>query len=226
MQSDPLVEWQRLTETYSKMYDDELLDLAADSVDLTEVARQVLGDEMKKRGLEEQHAESTMPNAPSPPAVTQPGLGFDPSDAAKEGEESDPPHDFTWKTPLCECNDWEEARQLSEVLRRSGIESWTIGPGLYSPYAQLDQSSPRILVAADQLDQAREIAARPIPQEIIDQSKTEVPEFEPPVCPKCGAGDPVLEDVDPLNTWKCEACGNQWTELAANLNEDEEKTGQ
>ena len=36
MQNDPLVEWQRLTETYSKMYDGELLELAADSDDLTE----------------------------------------------------------------------------------------------------------------------------------------------------------------------------------------------
>ncbi len=52
MQTDPLAEWQRLTETYSNMYDDELLELAADSEDLTEQARQVLSDEMKKRGLD------------------------------------------------------------------------------------------------------------------------------------------------------------------------------
>ena len=57
MQNDPLVEWQKLTETYSKMYDDELLDLAADSDDLTELAQQVLRDEMRKRGLE-LHPES------------------------------------------------------------------------------------------------------------------------------------------------------------------------
>src|ERR1039458_2695794 len=59
MQIDPLVEWQRLTETYSKMYDDELLQLAVDSDDLTEQAKQVLSDEMRKRGLE-------LPRAASP----------------------------------------------------------------------------------------------------------------------------------------------------------------
>jgi ribosomal protein L37AE/L43A len=42
----------------------------------------------------------------------------------------------------------------------------------------------------------------------------EVPDFEPPVCPKCGAEDPLLESVDPLNTWLCEICGEQWTDPA------------
>ena len=79
-----------------------------------------------------------------------------------------------------------------------------------------------MLVAADQLEQARAIAAQPIPQEIIEESKTEVPEFELPVCPKCGAADPVLEGVDPVNTWRCEACGYEWTEPAA----DVEKTAE
>jgi uncharacterized protein (DUF983 family) len=50
----------------------------------------------------------------------------------------------------------------------------------------------------------------------------QVPEYELPVCPKCGAGDPVLEGVDPFNSWLCEACGNEWTESAAD-DEKEEK---
>ncbi|MGD0733039.1 MAG: hypothetical protein ABR956_17370 [Terracidiphilus sp.] len=28
-------------------------------------------------------------------------------------------------------------------------------------------------------------------------------------------GDSVLEDVNPFNTWRCEACGKQWSEAAA-----------
>jgi hypothetical protein len=93
------------------------------------------------------------------------------------------------------------------MLKREGIESWFEGPSI-----RWGIGSPRILVAADQLDQAREIAARPIPQEIVDQFKVEVPEFEAPTCPKCGAEDPVLENADPVNSWLCEACGEQWTE--------------
>jgi hypothetical protein len=67
-------------------------------------------------------------------------------------------------------------------------------------------------VAADQVEEAREIAAKPIPKEIVEASRTGVPEYELPVCPKCGAGDPVLEDVDPVNRWLCEACENEWEE--------------
>jgi hypothetical protein len=52
------------------------------------------------------------------------------------------------------------------------------------------------------------------------------PEFEPPRCPQCGAEDPVLEGVDPFNTWLCEACGKQWTESAAALSGTPEKAGQ
>ena len=51
MQTDPLMERQRLTETYGKMYDAELLELAEDSGNLTETAQQALSDEMRKRGL-------------------------------------------------------------------------------------------------------------------------------------------------------------------------------
>jgi ribosomal protein L37AE/L43A len=69
-------------------------------------------------------------------------------------------------------------------------------------------------VAADQLEEAVEIASRPIPQDILDQSREDVPEYEAPGCPKCGSQDPVLEAVDPVNTWRCEACGKQWTESA------------
>ncbi len=220
MQNDPLVEWQRLTETYSKMYDDELLELAADSADLTEAARQVLGDEMRKRGLEDPRTASQARKEAGLPWAPQQDPGVNTSDIDLLGsgaavQDGDVPHEYTWKTVLCECEDREEAWQICEVLRRAGIESWIEGPGgSYSPYSQLDQRSPRILVAADRFDEAREIAARPIPKEIVELSKMQSPEFETPVCPNCGAGDPVLESVDPFNSWKCEACGNEWTESA------------
>ncbi len=128
--------------------------------------------------------------------------------------EEDSPVEYTWKTLLCECDTTQEASELSETLKQAGIESWIEGPkpSAYSAYASLDLINPRVLVAADQLEQARAIAARPIPPEIVEESETEVPEFIPPSCPKCGASDPVLEAVDPANSWKCELCGERWTE--------------
>ena len=49
MQIDPMAEWTRLTQLYGEMGDLELREL--DPRDLTEVAQQVLRDELRKRGL-------------------------------------------------------------------------------------------------------------------------------------------------------------------------------
>lgn len=232
MQIDPLVEWQRLTETYGKMYDAELLELAEDSGNLTETAQQVLSDEMRKRGLALPRAGGA-PRRASDPMLERAAttLGVDPGvpeldpDDPDSVNRDDEPSEYTWKALLCQCETGEEAMLLAATLRRADIECWIEGRGgAYSPYSQMDQGLPRILVAADRLEEAREIAANPIPQEVIEESKTEVPEFEAPVCPKCGAADPVLESVDPVNSWFCDACKHEWTETAAEGKSDQEKT--
>ena len=235
MQNDPLEEWQRLTETYSKMYDDELRNLAADSADLTEQARQVLAGEMQKRGLQAPRTAGTARTIPDPTlARAAIALGAQSRvpelapDEPESAEEFDGPHDYTWKTPLCGCETQEEALQLSEVLKQAGIENWIERPGGRHAIVWDERmvGNVQVLVPADRLDEAREIAASPIPQEIVEQSRMRVPEFEPPACPKCGAADPVLEAVDPANSWKCEACGNEWTEPAGGLTEDPEESEQ
>ncbi len=233
MQNDPLVEWQRLTENYSRMYDDQLLDLAADSQDLTEQARQVLSDEMRKRGIELPKPPIIAARSLPDPGIERAPVAFGILSRAPEpvpdtpdvDDQSDGPLEYTWKTELCECGEREEAWQISEMLRQAGIQCWTERPGTYSGYTQVDSGGLRIMVAADQLEQAQEVAAGPIPQEIIDQSKMQMPEFALPVCPKCGAADPVLEGVDPYNTWHCEACENEWTEEPGPEG-DEAKAGQ
>lgn len=223
MQNDPLVEWQKLCDTYSKMYDEELLQLAADSDDLTEQARQALGEEMKKRGLELERSVGIRPR-PSEPVLARTALaiGTDPDapqvdqDAPESGEEGEAPREYTWKTALCGCESQEEAWQINEVLRRAGVESWIVRPGARQAVVWDERmvGNIQVQVAADQLDEARAIIANPIPQEIVELSTLQVPEFEAPVCPKCGAADPILEGVDPVNSWLCEACEHEWTEAA------------
>jgi hypothetical protein len=200
MQSEPFMDWQRLTDLYREMYDGELLELAADAGDLTETARQVLRDEMKRRGLDERRSAS------------EAGSG----EFGAEPVDGDPPHEYTWKTPLCGCEDYERAWQLSEMLRRAGIESWIEQQGAKyaGPYVGVGAGELQVLVAADQLEAARAVSAQPIPQEIIDQSQVRDEEYEPPHCPRCRATDPTLESADPANCWLCESCGNQWTESA------------
>jgi hypothetical protein len=209
MQIDPVTQWTRLTEHYAQMSDQELYELHDQRESLTETAQQVLRDEMRKRRLPEDE-----PAASVPPALPiQPTDFF--AEEAENQEESeagdDRPREFTWKTLLCECDEPAEAWQIHEVLRLAGIESWIEGP---RSSRSLDPSSPRVVVAADQFDQALEIARRPIPPEIVELSRMEPDEFETPVCPSCGADDPVLVGVDPVNAWECEACGKEWSDPA------------
>src|SRR5208337_869499 len=125
----------------------ELRDLARSYDGLTEAAQQVLRAEMQKRGLGD-------PSAPSPPVRVPPRGDLGPweddrevpeptaaeRDDAEDGEDT---VDFTWKTPLCECEEREEALALREALRRAGIESWFEGPHSRSNW---DLRFPRILV--------------------------------------------------------------------------------
>ena len=225
MQIDPVQEWQRLTALYRDMGDVELRELAMQYGDLTEAAQQVLRDELKKRGL------------PDPLAPRKPAFGSTPRTEKPNPDEWTPPEqqtedeetdgdasaDFTWKTRLCHCETTQQAWQLTLALRRAGIDAWA-----ESPDGRGSVVLPRVMVAADQLDKARGIAAQPIPQDILDDSKTEVPEYEPSACPKCGEPDPVLEGSDPVNTWLCEACGAQWSDPIGDFEGEqpaEEKNG-
>jgi ribosomal protein S27E len=233
MQVDPVLEGQRLSAQYRQMYDEELLQLARNFGDLTESAQWALQAEMLGRGLgdpvspiarqrmfdprrvpsaqstEDPQAGATL-HAGSGASQTEPG-------AAEASHEEDGLHEYTWKTPLCECSTREDAALLQEALRRAGIDSWIQFEGYTISFAPTTENrsthgSMQILVAADQFDEARMIAAEPIPQEIVDELRAEIPEFVEPKCPKCGSTDVVLENVDPENTWRCEQCEAEWTE--------------
>jgi len=210
MQIDPATEWLRLTRVYGEMGDIELRELDADRGNLTEMAQQVLRDELRKRGLKGRpdHADASQFAAwhAAQPAASM-IVPDDPPNGNTEDDSDNQPQEFTWKTQLCECLDRQQAGQLAEVLRQAGIESW-----IQTPYSAFGLLYPRVFVAADQLDQAREIADRPIPQVIAREADVEPAEYEPPCCPKCGVEDPVLESSDPTNQWLCEACGAQWAD--------------
>lgn len=202
-------EWRRLTTLYSEMGDVEIRELAGQINDLTPNAQQVLRDELKKRGI----VEGTSTPARPAPRNPEARVSWEPASYtyqfSKLPDENDGPHEYTWKTELGILNSPEEAWQLGEALRRAGIDSWIQGP---SSRAGLDGS--RVLVAADQIEQARAVAAQPIPQDIIDQSREtgEALSYENPVCPRCRAADPTLESVEPSNNWLCESCGYTWSD--------------
>lgn len=233
-------DWRALTERYRSMFDEELIELSADFDNLTPIAQQALRDEMRLRKLRDPQAPP-----PSQASKSQHGTVFRSSGSGFSLGGRTPdlvPHDsmekppdgasveYTWKTPLCNCASDEHAWQVSEVLRRAGIESWIEGAGTYatssgSQDTAIDDGNRRVVVAADQLDEARAIVAQPIPPDIVEQSKIAPPAYEPPVCPRCGAEDPLLESVDPVNAWLCETCGAEWTDEPDNGTEHHSTRG-
>ena len=120
MQADPMAEWQRLTQLYREMGDGELEELDAGKGELTEVAQQVLRDEIRKRGLDEPREPSTEPNRAGSFGASKRGTGIDAVVGEEAAEASDPPVEYTWKTFLCEREDPEETWQIQEVLRQAG----------------------------------------------------------------------------------------------------------
>jgi hypothetical protein len=205
---EPVTEWQRLTEYYRERVDEELIDLARDFEGLTDVAQGVLRDELKRRGLPGPEDLASRPaERTGTPFWRHPATDAEiPVHAEDIGEGQ---HDYTWKVVLCECNEREDAMDVIETLKGAGIESWYDGPS--NSFSTLP-FGPRVLVAADDLDAAQKILERPVSQEIRDQNRIAVPDFEVPSCAKCGAPDPLLESVEPSNTWLCENCGTRWNE--------------
>jgi hypothetical protein len=197
MTTNSAQDWLALTAHYRSMSDGELIELADAFDDLTPTAQQVLADEMKLRKLGDPRDAGW--NAPV--------------EEVHEDAEARPGVEYTWKTPLCGCDDPVQAFQMVEVLRRAGIESWIDRSSRFTPLGDSD-TGKCLLVAADQLDHARSVLAQPVPRDIVELSEMTEPEFEVPVCPRCGAPDPILESVDPVNVWLCESCEAEWEEEA------------
>jgi hypothetical protein len=205
-------EIQNVRASCSRMPDRELLDLAAQYGVLLPSSRQAVREEMERRGLGD-------------PATLAPGYDpTDPESMARAEEEiarrlesrralGGPEQvDYTWMAPLCDYEFREEALQRIAMLNRAGIQSWFRDPDRGRGDPTVQRLDYRILVPADQLEHAQAVIAQPIAQDIIDESKVEVPEYQMPRCPRCQSEDPTLVGTAPSNQWHCESCGNEWSD--------------
>jgi hypothetical protein len=175
---------------------------------------------MKKRGTDE--GDSKVPGPADAASDESKGtMHWEPANYTYHFSDlpDDGPHEYSWKTELCTCDTREEAWQMGQVLGRAGIDSW-----IQQPRGSGGLDGPRVMVGADQLEHARAIAAQPIPQDIIDESREldDAPAYENPKCPKCHAPDPTLESVEPSNNWLCESCGYTWSDPAVENAENPE----
>jgi hypothetical protein len=203
---DPASEWRRLTELYRQMSDGELLNLARQKSELTDVAQQCLGSEMSVRGLKLHPEKSETP--PEPPRPLDPAYDED-----RELVE------------LCEVWSLPDALQLQILLDRAGIPFF-IGPekatgvdAVTSSFADgLSVQVMRIgLPWASQALTSYEPVNDPRPE-----TPEEVDEI-PIRCPKCHSEEVIFGrfttdppagagSVPPEFDWTCDSCGHHWSD--------------
>lgn len=192
--------YRELVERYRQYGDVELLELAASKDDLTEAAQEVLKGEMSARNL-------SLPKA-APAKRREIGV----AEANSDEGESVSLREFAALAPdecVWEFADEEDARAASRALDASQIDSVVLQSGAGVRYG--DTRPPRLVVRPEDVERAGMILSQPIAAEFRDKS-AEVDTYVEPVCPACGAAEPLLESVDPVNEWSCEACGHTWVD--------------
>jgi len=202
---DTSEQWRRLTELYGQMSDGELLDIAGKILELTDIARTILAQELKQRGLE-------MPREETPPPFAKP----DPDDPYAEDREL---------ITLCWVWSMADAKQLADLLSGPDIPFFMGAENATRPEAVtsnfVDGVEVKIMRIA--LPWARVVLQHYEPENEPDSTKTEE-EFENVAvrCPKCGSEDVVFGDLttEPEENrskfdWTCDSCGQQWQDDGA-----------
>jgi DNA-directed RNA polymerase subunit M/transcription elongation factor TFIIS len=211
---DPAAEWLRISERYRQMSDGELLALARQSSELTDVAQQALAGEIARRGLKVEAAKPAEPVRPEP----------------------EPDSPYAEELKLVEVTRvWSlaDAAQLQDLLDRAGIpvymgkEKAALAERVTSSFAEgVSVKVPQIGVPwARQAMENYSPANEPVKNDAQDEVEVR--------CPKCGSTeiffgvveseqadeteddefeDSEAEDVPEKYEWVCDACGNRWEE--------------
>jgi hypothetical protein len=204
---DPEQERQRLAKLYAAMSDGELEAIAADSVELTDVARQALTDELARRHPEEGAAADT-------------GVG--------------PEHD---SVELADVVSIRQFRALPEALLAKGaldsaeIESFLVDDNMIRMdwfWSNL-MGGIKLCVKQEDAEAALDLLEQSIPEEFEVEG---VGQYEQPRCPKCQSLDIAFEDLNqpvawvsayilaPIalhrERWVCHSCGERWRQAEEN----------
>jgi hypothetical protein len=183
-------QYSELVRLYGEYGDDELIALGRRVGDLTETAQEILKGELARRKL-----------------VVSPEVK-EPVGDVIAAEKNDPGDGFGWLASedcITEFAESEDALAAGEMLRTEGIECEVMLP------QGLDMRAPRVAVAPTDVERAAILLAKPIPEEFRVMVRTR-DQFEVPTCPGCGATDPLLEEIEPTNKWRCEVCDRVWVD--------------
>jgi len=197
--SSEIDESRRLQELYAQMSEDELQALAADSSDLTDVAKETLRAEISNRRLDIELTNTTPVSE-----TVEPRGDFHPQDSDL--------------VVLHRVWDMNEARQVKQALDAAGIPSY-LGPenldDIETFKASFDGGVDMKVWDGDHQG-ALAVLGQALPAEPEPDDDTE--HF--PRCPKCHSTEIVFQSLDTSAdkgtafdstfNWSCDACGHQW----------------
>ena len=202
---DPATEWRRLTELYGRMSDGELLGLARQKSELTDVAQEVVANEIRQRRLTVQReAPPTRPPIPE----TQPDSPY--CDDRKVVVIA-----TVWSLP--------DALQLQRLLDRAGIP-FVMGPekatGVDSVTSNF-ANGVSVGIMNIGLPWARQALQNYFPKDEPEEERVDEMKELPVTCPKCHSGEVIFDKLigEPPTTekaspqqfeWTCGVCGHQW----------------
>jgi hypothetical protein len=111
---------------------------------------------------------------------------------------------------VAEFQDQRDCDFAVHLLSEGGILT-----GVLLPERRLDLRGLQIRVAPDDEQAAREILARPVSaakRTDFDAEQEGAP-FALPLCPACTSTEVILETATNVSSWRCDLCGNRWTEM-------------
>src|SRR5215471_7518440 len=223
---DPEQERHRLAKFYAGQLDGELEKVAEEAYELSDLARQVLTDELGRRGLTVQMAEH-----PPQPVKKPSEPGGPPEEASSE--EALPQGELTASNEAArELVAIRQFRDLpAALLAKGSLESAGIDCVLTDDnVVRLDWfisnaiGGIKLLVDSEDLAEAEEVLSQPIPERL---DVSDVGDYEQPQCPKCGSRDITFRELAPAaylslafqvpipfrrRAWRCHSCDVEWEE--------------
>lgn len=205
---DPASEWLRLRDRYRQLTDDELIDLAQHSSELTEMAQGVLAQEISVRKLKLPPLEKTS-SKPQP----KPGGNKFEDEYAEDRKLAE----------LTTVWSQRDALQLQNLLVDAGIPFFIGAEKATSVNEVTSSYSDGIPVSVMQigLPWAMELMSSYAPEDEPPSLKGEGAEDEAIHCPRCHSDDVIFDQLkdEPLKDagvsapkfdWTCGACGYSW----------------
>jgi len=205
---DPAGEWRHLSEHYREMSDTELLVLAVQKSELTEVAQQTLEQEISYRKLRVPPTET--PEPPSP---------ISPTDAPDDDSPYDEDRELVELRTVWSLSD---ALQLQTLLDRAGIpffmgrEKATGVDAVTSDFT----SGVSVQVMRIGLPWTRQPMQNYTPADETGPKPDEEVAELPVRCPKCDSTEvifgslasepPAKDDISTKFEWTCDFCGHEW----------------